>query len=275
MAAPGRSGEEHAQEPTPGRLVTVKDGAALWIVFDNPARVNALNTVMWAALPELIHAAVADDEVRVLVLRGAGERAFSAGADISEFEKARTGAEAKRYDALNHAALNALTGCAKPTIAMIQGYCLGGGLEIALCCDLRLAAAGSSFAIPAAKLGIGYDPRWMQPLFGAVSVARAKEILFTGRRFSHAEALAMGLVNQIHGAQDIETATRALAQEIASNAPLSIRAAKATIDALTRRSGDVDLVGLDRMVEACLTSEDYAEGRTAFMEKRKPAFKGR
>ena len=258
-----------------GRVTLAREGALAWIVLDNQARLNALDTSMWKALPGLIAEAEADDDVRVVMIRGAGTRAFSAGADISEFDRARTGDESRRYDALNHAAFDAIAVCAKPTVAAIQGFCLGGGLEIALCCDLRLAAEGSSFAIPAARLGIGYDPRWMRPLLSAVSAARAKEILFTGRRFAHADALAMGLVNAVHAPDALEAAARALAGEIAANAPLSIRAAKATVDALAAMPQGVDLAALDRMVAACFASEDYAEGRAAFMAKRKPAFKGK
>lgn len=267
--------EQPEKPPSPGTIATAVEGPLAWIVLDNPSRLNALNSGMWAALPGLIGQAQADATVRVVVLRGAGARAFSAGADISEFEHARSGAEASRYDALNTTAIEAIAGCPKPVIAMIGGYCLGGGLEIALACDLRLAAEGSSFAIPAARLGVGYDARWLRPLLSAVSPAKAKEIMFTGRRFTHEEALQMGLVNQVHPAAEIESATRALAESLAANAPLSIATSKATIDAFTRLPEGEELARLDRMVQSCLGSEDYTEGRTAFMEKRKPAFKGR
>ena len=211
----------------------------------------------------------------VVVLRGAGTRAFSAGADISEFDTARTGDQAKHYDALNHSAFEAVAHCAKPTIAMVWGYCLGGGLEIAICCDLRLAATGASFAIPAAKLGIGYDPRWVRPLLTALSPAAAKELLFTGRRFTDQEALAMGLINGLHAPETLEAATQALADEIAANAPLSVYAAKRAIDAMSAEVQPKTLAELDALVRACFESEDYAEGRTAFAEKRKPQFRGR
>lgn len=258
-----------------GRIVATRDGFISWITIDNPRRMNAIDMAMWEDLPRAIADAEGDEQIRVVIVRGAGDRAFSAGADISEFETARTGKQAKRYDALNHAAFDAIDGCAKPTIAMVHGFCLGGGLEIALCCDLRLAARGATFGIPAAKLGVGYDPRWIRPLLASVSPSRAKEILFTGRRFRDEEALSMGLINHLHAVAQLEGAARAMADEIANNAPLSIQAAKETIDAFARSPHDSDLARLDALVEACFESEDYAEGRAAFTEKRKPVFKGR
>jgi enoyl-CoA hydratase/carnithine racemase len=229
---------------------------------------------MWGAIPRLITEAEADPAVRVIVLKGAGGKAFSAGADISEFDSARTGDAAKIYDALNHAAFEALLGANKPTLAMIEGFCLGGGLGIAACCDLRLANDAATFAIPAAKLGLGYHPRWVRTLLTLAPPASVKELLFTGRRFGASEALQMGLVNRVYPAAALDAETRMLADTIAANAPMTIRAAKAAIDELTLKPETADIARLEALVKACFESADYAEGRKAFGEKRKPMFKG-
>ena len=260
--------------PTPA-LRLLRTGAIATIVIDNKARMNALTAAMWRQLPEIIAEAEGDPAVRVIVLRGEGERAFSAGADISEFETARAGANAIEYDALNDAAFTALSGCSKPTIAMIHGFCLGGGLGLALCTDIRLADEKAEFAIPAAKLGLGYNARWVRPLLAAIPPARAKEMLFTARRFTTDEALAMGLVNAVIPQAELQAKINALAEEIAANAPLTVRAAKLTIDALVRHPEAPDTSALDAAVDACFDSADYAEGRRAFLEKRKPRFEGR
>jgi len=250
-------------------------GSVRWLIVDNPARLNAFTMAMWASLPRLIREAEEDPDVRVVVLTGAGEKAFSAGADISEFETGRTAEKAAEYDALNNTAFEAVARCAKPTIAAIHGYCMGGGLELAICCDLRIASDTAQFSVPAAKLGIGYNPRWIRPLLGVVSAAHARELLFTGRRFSADEALAMGLINRLHRPEALAEAVTALAGEIAANAPLSVLAAKRAIDEFTVRPENPDMAALDRYVDACFQSEDYVEGRRAFMAKRKPVFRGR
>jgi enoyl-CoA hydratase len=275
---PDQSKEMIMSEPnlkSEGQIKSELDGSVYWITFDNPSRMNALNTSMWASLPKIISEAEEDQSVRAVVLCGSGDKAFSAGADISQFGTARTGDASKAYDKLNHAAFGAVMNCAKPTIAMIQGYCMGGGLELALCCDLRYAAQGSTFAIPAAKLGIGYNPRWIRPLLSALSATQAKEILFTGRRFSDEEALHMGMITRLCPSDMLEEETRALAGMIAENAPLSITAAKHCIDEFLRSPENPDMDALDKLVEACFESEDYGEGRTAFTEKRKPVFRGK
>ncbi len=251
-----------------------REGGLAWITLSNEERMNALNAAMWARLPQLVAEAESHADVRVILLRGAGTRAFSAGADISEFQTARTGNSAKAYDALNHAAFEALTSAVKPTIAMIHGFCLGGGLGLAACCDLRFADDKSAFAIPAAKLGIGYNPRWVRPLLRLAKPASVKELLFTGRKFMSDEAFAAGLVNRVMAADELESYTREIAGVISRNAPLTIRAVKLAIDELVRHPEHPDATRLDAAVEACFQSADYVEGRAAFLEKRKPVFNG-
>lgn len=251
------------------------EGPLAWIVASNPARMNAFTAGMWGRIPPHVAAAETDPAVRVIILRGEGTRAFSAGADISEFETARTGASAADYDRLNHEAFSALLAARKPIIAMIHGFCLGGGLGIAACADLRLADPKAQFAIPAAKLGLGYNPRWVPPLLALAASPFIKEMLFTGRRFSAAEAQRIGLVNEVVETENLEVAVRTLANTIAENAPLTVRAAKLTIDELVRHPEHPDTDTLDAAIKACFESADYAEGRRAFIEKRKPAFAGR
>jgi enoyl-CoA hydratase len=258
-----------------GRIRLERDAAIGWVVIDQPARHNALTAAMWESLPAIVAQAEADDAIRVLVLRGAGDKAFSAGADISEFDAAREGGAARGYDALNQAAFDALAGAGKPVIAMIEGFCLGGGLALALCCDLRLAAEGAQFSLPPAMLGLGYHPRWIKPLLACVSPASAKELLFTGERFGAGNARSMGLINRVFPPETLEAGARALARTIAENAPLTIHAAKRAIDAFAADLAAATMEELLQLVAKCSASEDYAEGRRAFREKRKPEFKGR
>lgn len=265
--------QETDETALPRLRIERQEGIAT-LTIDNPARMNAMTAAMWAALPGLVREVEADTSVRVIVMRGAGTRAFSAGADISEFETARAGGAVAAYDELNHAAFEALTNCAKPTIAMIHGFCMGGGLGLALGCDLRVADTASQFAIPPAKLGLGYNPRWITPILRAVSPADAKLMLFTGRRFAADHALHIGLVTQLASVDELEIVAYGLAAEIAANAPLSVKASKAMVDQLSRPGVAPDLAALDRMVKACFASADYEEGRRAFIEKRKPVFKG-
>lgn len=257
--------------PTP-YLEAWRDGPVGFLMLNRPDRRNALNREMWAALPELVAALDGDPETRVVVLRGAGMEAFAAGADISEFAENRANPElARDYEALNGKAFAALRATAKPAVAMISGFCIGGGLALALACDLRIAGADALFALPPARLGLAYPVDGLRDLLHAVSPAFAKEMLFTARRYKAEEALKAGLVHRVVPQDRLEAETRALAAEIAENAPLTIKASKRAIDALAGRPVEEDLKAL---AAACFASADYAEGQRAFLEKRKPRFTG-
>lgn len=256
-------------------LAHVENGVG-WITFNQPQKRNAVSYDMWLAIPQIVDAFSADDDVRVVVMKGAGDRAFVSGADISEFEDKRAAKDAiEKYDQATAAANAALKGLAKPLIAMIRGYCIGGGLGLAITADLRISAEDGQFAVPAAKLGLGYGYRGIKELSNVVGPSFAKEIFFTARRFNAEEAKVMGLVNRVVPAEGLEQAVRELAELIAGNAPLTVRAAKAAINEGTKDPADRDLDAIDAMVARCFASEDYVEGRRAFMEKRPPQFKGR
>lgn len=260
----------------PERIRTSREGAVGLLAIDNPARRNALDLGMWTAIPGLVADLAADPQVRVIVVRGAGTLAFAAGADISEFSTVRASAEGGRaYEAANLAAFDALARCPKPTIAMIRGFCLGGGLGLALACDLRVAARDAVFGIPAGRLGVGYPPPALAYAVAALGPMRAKELFFTARRIDAAEADRLGLLTRLVAAVDLEAEAMALAGTIAGNAPLTLRAAKAGIDAAAGLPGAPDPAALQDLAAACFDSDDYREGRTAFLEKREPRFQGR
>lgn len=250
------------------------EGAIGWMVFNNPARRNAVSVGMWEAIPRVLEDFGADPAIRVLVLAGAGDKAFVSGADISQFDTQRSVPEAvQRYEELAEGAQAKLATFDKPTVAMVRGYCLGAGLNIANVCDLRIAADDARFGIPAARMGLGYRASSMKNLVDVVGIARAKEIMISARQFTAAEAKDMGLVHRVVPAAELERATREYCEAIAANAPLTMRAAKRIIREITRSQYDAALCR--RWVKECFDSADYVEGRKAFMEKRKPNFQGK
>jgi enoyl-CoA hydratase len=251
------------------------DGVALQVVLDNPARHNALSVDMWSALPPLLARAAADDRVRLVVLQGAGNRAFASGADISQFEDQRASGEAvARYEALSEEALSALQHLPKPTLACVRGWCLGAGLNVAMACDVRIAADDAVFGIPAARMGLGYRDSALKNLIDLIGVGPAKDLFFTARRIDAAEALRLGLVTRVVAPDALPALLAEYVQAIGDNAPLTIAAAKATAGALLRTPPGIDLAHCRQLTRACFDSDDYVEGRRAFMDKRRPRFKG-
>jgi enoyl-CoA hydratase len=258
------------------RMIAQKDGAIGWITFNNPARHNAVSLPMWQGLFDAVSAYAEDPEVRVIVLKGAGAEAFVSGADISEFADKRSNPEnIAAYNAVSHKATAALQEVNKPTIAMIRGYCVGGGVAVALCCDLRIAAEDSSFAVPAAKLGLGYEFDGVRRLVDVVGPSFAREIFYTGRQFSVQEAANMGLVNRVVRVDELEAYVRDYAATIAANAPLTVASIKTLVAQALKDESQRDAALCQAVVDRCFESADYVEGRLAFMEKRKPKFEGR
>jgi len=256
-------------------LLTVK-GAVAEVLLNAPDRKNALPLAAWQAFPDLLERVKQDASVRVCVLRGAGGKSFCAGADISEFEAVRSTPEAAaRYDDINVAAFKALKAVPVPVIAAIEGPCLGGGLGLALACDLRVAASSALFAIPAARLGLAYPPEALGDLLEAVSPADAKKLLFTADRLTAQEARHIGLVNEVVPEGDLDSRVQALCATLCDNAPLSLKAAKTAINRLVAPSGPDDMDSLLQDARACIDSADYREGCRAFLEKRRPRFEGK
>jgi enoyl-CoA hydratase len=246
------------------------EGPVATVTFNDPARHNVLSREMQRALVPVAHALERDDDVRVVVVRGAGDRAFAAGADIGEFDEPRTDERAGPDDAAP-TAWNCLQRLSKPVVGQIGGYCIGGGLLMALQADVRICSEDSSFAVPAARLGLGYGLAGVRALMQVAGPSVAADILFSARRLTSAEAYVAGLVNRVVPKDQLDAAVRSTVEQIAANAPLTIRACKA---AIRHELDGAGLAEVERLVQQCWDSEDFMEGRAAFRDKREPAFRG-
>ena len=257
------------------KMLARKEGGVGILTFNNPERHNAVSLEMWEATKRMLDGFAADDDIRVVVLTGAGGKAFVSGADISKFASERATLEASRaYNVKSDAAYASVADFPKPTIAMIRGYCIGGGVGLAVCCDLRICSDNSRFAVPAAKLGLGYGYSGLKRLVDIVGASFAKEIFYTARQFDAQEASAMGLVNRVVPAGELEAYVKSITDMISANAPLTIKAVKFTVGEMLKHESKRNLARSVELVEQCFASRDYTEGRTAFMEKRKPVFTG-
>ena len=257
------------------KVLSRKEGGVGYVVFNNPERHNAMSLDMWAATGRIMDEFKADDSLRVVVLTGAGSKAFVSGADISKFGAERSNEEAvAHYNETVEKASIALHTYPKPTIAMIRGYCIGGGLGIAMCCDLRIATEQSTFAVPAAKLGLGYGHIGIKRLMDVVGPSFTKEIFYTARQFKADEAQMMGLINRVVPDAELESYVQKYAETIAGNAPLTIKAVKYVVGEILKDESKRDMKGAVNVVNDCFRSKDYIEGRDAFMQKRKPVFTG-
>jgi enoyl-CoA hydratase len=259
-----------------GNIVAERDGHLGRVIFDNQAKLNAVSKAMWDALSDAMASFDADEDVRVIVLEGAGNKAFVSGADISKFENERANADRiKEYGASVNRAYASVQNAVTPTIAKIAGYCYGGGMGIAVCCDLRICSDDSSFCIPAAKLGVGYGHENTRVLMSLVGPSFTKEIFYTGRRFDAGEAQSMGLVNRVLPRAELADYVRRYVDTMAANAPLSLKTTNLIVNELLKDPANQDLDLCRQLVDDCARSEDIEEGRKAFMEKREPAFIGR
>ena len=254
-----------------GEIRSEREGAVATIVIDHVAKHNALNPPMWAALAQALSEADADPAVRVIVLTGAGDKAFVSGADIGSFGD--RSAQAPPMP-LADAPYMLPTLCAKPVIASVRGYCMGGGLGLAAACDLRVCADDAIFRMPAARLGVGYSQVGLTRLMSLIGAGNTLDIFYSAERFGATEALRMGLVQRVVPAADLATYTAGYAAAVASNAPLAIAVAKRTVAELLKVPAERDFSAIDTLRAACVASEDFKEGRQACLEKRPPQFRG-
>jgi enoyl-CoA hydratase len=261
---------------TTERVQSWLDQTTLHIRFNNPARHNALSVDMWEAVPPLLDVASHDDRVRLVVFSGAGEKSFVSGADITQFEDQRAAKEAvDRYEKMAEECLQSIANFAKPTLACIQGYCIGGGVNVAISCDIRIASSNSVFSIPAARLGLGYRYSAMKNLVDLIGPGNAKDLFFSARKIDASEARFLGLISRVCEPADLPALLKEYNDALAENAPITIAAAKAITAEILKPSPELDMAKCQTLIRGCFESADYAEGRKAFMEKRKPVFIGK
>ena len=258
------------------RIQVRLDASTLHLRFNNPARHNALSVDMWGAIPALLDQAQVDERVRLVVFSGAGDKAFVSGADISQFEDMRAAREAvSGYEQMAETALTRIYRFSKPTLACIRGYCIGGGVNVAISCDLRIATSDSVFSIPAARLGLGYRYSALKNLVDLIGVGAAKDLFLTARKIDAEEALSLGLIGRVCRPEALDSLLSEYTSALAANAPLTMRAGKAIIAEILKPSPELDVVLCQDLVRGCFESDDYAEGRRAFMAKRSPVFTGK
>lgn len=261
-------------EATP-QLISRKAGGIGWMTFNDPARHNAISMEMAMAVPGVMADFDADPDIRVVIVTGMGERAFAAGSNISAFGEVRTNPEQNRkYHEINERSYNAVYECSKPTIAMIRGYCIGGGLDFAASCDIRICDDQAQFAIPAVRLGLGYGYEGQIRLNRIIGPARGRDLFFTGRRYRADEALAANLVHRVVPTAELESTVLDYAAAIAANAPLTIKAIKRAFLEQERPEASRQMQAAQDLIDACYRSKDYLEGRAAFAAKRNPVFMG-
>ncbi|MFM7008927.1 MAG: enoyl-CoA hydratase [Betaproteobacteria bacterium] len=257
-------------------ILTAKNGAVGTITISNPTKMNAMSVQMWTDLPKAIRAFDADPEVRVIVIAGVGDKAFVSGADISQFDKLRS--SAKTQDDYDNAVADSMVApveCSKPVIAKIRGFCFGGGLGLAAACDIRICSEDATFRMPAARLGLGYGHKGIKRFTDIIGLANATDIFVTARRFDAQDALRMGFVSRVCAGNEIDAVVDQYTKMIAENAPLTVAASKFNIRQVCAHPDEQDMERAVQMVKNCFASEDFKEGRTAFMEKRPAQFKGR
>jgi enoyl-CoA hydratase/carnithine racemase len=250
------------------------EGAIGWLIFDNAPRRNAVTYDMWRAIPEVLERLSADPDIRIVVLRGAGDAAFISGADVSEFDSKRTTDGLEAYDRVAVLAQESLYGFKKPLIAMLRGFCIGAGVSIAVCCDVRIASAKTRFAIPAGKLGLGYRASGIRKLIDLIGPAKTLDIFYTADQFDAERALSMGLIDHLVDDEMLERYVADYCKRVVENAPLTLAAAKGVVRELLRAGDTYNREHCEALVRRCFESNDYLEGRQAFRQKRKPIFQG-